>query len=132
MGARQVVGWPGGEDLGNPSREVPGGPRTSKRRAQDVRHEALRVPERGDLRSGWGLGHPKPGQIRGHPPARSNSYPVAAGLSGRNEESGPESPEKRRRTDPRSAEVLAGVLHPYKVSHSSIDTVLYIGIIHVP
>ena len=32
MGARQVVGWPGGEDLGNPSREVPGGPRTSKRR----------------------------------------------------------------------------------------------------
>ena len=33
----------------------------------------------------------KPGQIRGHPLARSNSDPVAAGRSGWNEESGPES-----------------------------------------
>ena len=55
MGARQVVGWPAREDLGNPSREVPGGPRTSRRGAQEVRHGALRAPERGDLWSGWGL-----------------------------------------------------------------------------
>ena len=113
MGARQVVGWPG-----RGSRQpVPRGPR----RPQDIQeaprrsdHEALRVPEQGDLRSGWAQGHPKPGQIRGQRPAASRTEPGAAGLSGWNEESGPESRvlgqpvlQKRKRTDRSSAEALA-------------------------
>ena len=70
------------------SQAAPGHPRG----AQEVRHEALRVPEQGDLRSGWGPGHPKPGQVRGQRPAASRTEPGAAGLSGWNEESGPDSP----------------------------------------
>ena len=37
-----------------------------------------------------GLGHPKPGQIRGQRPASTKTDPAAAGHSGRDEESGPE------------------------------------------
>ena len=60
------------------------------------------VSGRGDCRRPKGLGHPKPGQIRGQTPASSRTEPVTAGLSGRNEESGPKSLREARPSPSRS------------------------------
>ena len=54
--------------------------------------QGVAVSGRGDRRRPRGLGHPKPGQIRGQRPPSSRMEPGAAGVSGRVEESGAESP----------------------------------------
>ena len=59
--------------------------------AESRKYEGVAVSGRGDRQRPRGLGHPKRGQIRGQRPPRSRTEPGAAGRSGWNEESGPDS-----------------------------------------
>ena len=68
-----------------------GPPRESRPRgAQEVRHEALRVPEQGDLRSGWGLRPPETGADPGATSGELEDAARQCRRFGLNGESGPD------------------------------------------